>query len=90
MYYLLFIDEEPEEPRLAVLTKQHKNAIRALRKVIILLLFTSHANFHFTLINLQLTLVNLIILIIKRKENISKCKHYFKKKKKNFKFALII
>ncbi|XP_071037404.1 potassium voltage-gated channel subfamily KQT member 1 isoform X9 [Parasteatoda tepidariorum] len=26
-------DEEPEEPRLAILTKQHKNAIRALRKI---------------------------------------------------------
>ncbi|KAG8191571.1 hypothetical protein JTE90_021175 [Oedothorax gibbosus] len=26
-------DEEPEEPRLAVLTKQHKNAIRSLRKI---------------------------------------------------------
>ncbi|GFV06505.1 potassium voltage-gated channel subfamily KQT member 5 [Trichonephila clavipes] len=25
-------DEDPEEPRLAVLTNQHKNAIRALRK----------------------------------------------------------
>ncbi|CAN7988504.1 unnamed protein product [Ixodes hexagonus] len=26
-------DEEPEEPRLTVLTKQHKNAIRSLRKI---------------------------------------------------------
>ncbi|GBL80405.1 Potassium voltage-gated channel subfamily KQT member 5 [Araneus ventricosus] len=26
-------DEDPEEPRLAVLTNQHKNAIRALRKI---------------------------------------------------------
>ncbi|KAL1437547.1 hypothetical protein MTO96_048822 [Rhipicephalus appendiculatus] len=29
----MFIDEEPEEPRLTVLTKQHKNAIRSLRKI---------------------------------------------------------
>ena len=28
-------DEEPEEPKLTVLTKQHKNAIRAIRKVCI-------------------------------------------------------
>lgn len=26
-------DDEPDEPRLTVLTKQHKNAIRSLRKV---------------------------------------------------------
>lgn len=26
-------DEEPEEPKLTVLTKQHKDAIRAIRKV---------------------------------------------------------
>lgn len=31
--FFCFLDEDPEEPRLAVLTKKHKNAIRALRKV---------------------------------------------------------
>ena len=33
---IAFIDEEPEEPKLTILTKQHKNAIRALRKVLTL------------------------------------------------------
>ncbi|GFU67548.1 hypothetical protein TNCV_3239951 [Trichonephila clavipes] len=28
-----FSEEETEEPRLTTLTKQHKNAIRALRKI---------------------------------------------------------
>lgn len=31
--YFPGIDDEPEEPKLTVLTKQHKNAIRSLRKV---------------------------------------------------------
>ncbi|CAG2120181.1 unnamed protein product, partial [Medioppia subpectinata] len=29
----LALDDEPEEPKLTILTKQHKNAIRSLRKI---------------------------------------------------------